>query len=464
MKGFNIFFTIVSFLMMSPLVCFSQEGNRYYDNGSTLQGRKISVLAIGVRDYSNRGKSDLMSANILNKYEQVEIQNNLKYELLPPLIGTVGARSVSKQLSDLTGKKDLSNQVVIIHIVGHGKIENGKYLLMCSDEDVSGDVIVKRIQYMANQGALVLLFLNTCYSGALLDKYTSSLVTGEGAIAFFGSSPRHETSPELDQKAELSNYILEVFEDLHPGAYGRKTGLLTLGSLESFIQANVNKPTPFVEFFTKENSEEYKGYNIYGYPIMSKPNSNPGSTGTGGRQGGSLKIIPQFYLGTAFGYPYASLFAGLSLWQHLKVEFGCSYLNVKESDDVYLYSSTNPSPFGYRYSIKKLRLYLQSGWEFDLGKNWYLTPMVGVSYLSLSGDPISGYKSESGIGDGASAVCLTTNARLSWAPFKNKHLQLNVTAGKEWGVGDSNYKSIRDYIDHKTIEGFRGQLGITYNF
>ncbi len=464
MRRFIYLISVLSFLFFFPFVCFSQERTGYYDNGDLLQKRNISVLAIGIRDYGNRGKGRLMSANILNDYNDSIIQNNLNYEFLPPLIGTVTANSVSQQLADLTGRHDLANQVVIIHIIGHGKVENGKYLLMCSDDDIPGDDIVDCLKYIANQGALVVLFLNTCYSGALLDKYTPSIITGDGAIAFFGSSSRQDTTPELDQKTELSKYILEVFKNMHPGAYESRTDVLSLGSLEDFIKTNVKKPTPFIEFFTKEDGEEYKGYNIYGYPIMSKPNTNIRSTGTEGGKGDSLKINPQFYLGAAFGYPYASFFAGLSLWQHLKIEIGCSYLNAKESDDVYLYSSTNPSPFGYRYSTNNLRLYLQSGWEFDLGKDWYLTPMVGVSYLSLSGNPISGYKSDSGIGNGASAVCLTTNARLSFAPFKNKHWELSVTAGKEWGVGDSNYKLIRDYIDHKAIEGFRGQLGITYNF
>ncbi len=440
----RVFFVLfASLLMFYPRVCYSQNFGTDTSVLTPKNKDRVVVQTIGIR-YKQPGM-DLSSSADLNQYEDF-VDNNLfgykSHQYRVPLNGYLTKDSITNCLQQIEFNTKASD-IVIIHIIGHGEYdaEHDMYYLLCNDKKLSGDVILSSLQKMANKGALVIIFLDTCNSGAICKKLNNRFVKNKnGGIVFYASSNFQQDSSQLQGSTKFSTTILNTFA---------KGEVLTLSLLSEVISKKVKSKdqTPETKFLPLNGTIDE--ISIENYPII--------------KQQVHIKKISS-YIGAAFGYPYASFFAGLSLWQHLKIEIGCSYLNAKESDDVYLYSSTNPSPFGYRYSTNNLRLYLQSGWEFDLGKDWYLTPMVGVSYLSLSGNPISGYKSDSGIRNGASAVCLTTNARLSFAPFKNKHWELSVTAGKEWGVGDSNYKLIRDYIDHKAIEGFRGQLGITYNF
>lgn len=406
---------------------------------------RVVIQTIGVR--SPDKPKDLPAAVSLSRYK--ELVDKFKCYPKPPLYldplcDNLRKEDVQNCLRNLVKKVDGSD-VVILHILSHGEFDetssdSNHFYLVCNDKKLNGEDIIDELKEITKKGSLVIFFLDACFSGGLFEGEMDDLIKN-GALVFYASSKLDQPSVLVGDTTAFTNTILRTFEKEY----------VTPDSLTNTLKRTFERnssQTPEIKYFPTSFCVGDK--EIQDFPIL-KPVTKP-----------AKKCQP--YIGIALGYPYASVFAGLSLWQHLKVEIGCSFLNVKESDEVYLYSSNNPSPYGYRYSTNNLRLYLQSGWEFDLGKNWYLTPMVGVSYLSLSGDPIEGYKSESRIGDGTSAVCLTANARLSWAPFRDKHWQLNVNAGKEWGVGDSDYKLIRNYIDHKTIEGFRGQIGITYNF
>lgn len=264
----TIILIVISLLL--PLRCLTQNHSTYTDRDATLIGRNIHVLPIGIRDYQNRNLSPLLSANIMNDYDSIKsIFSSDNFDLITPVVGNVTAEEVNCKISELAGKAK-SNDIIIIHIIGHGKVENGNYSLVCSDRDLPGKDILRNLEYMTKKGALVIFFLNTCYSGALLADSNSSLIKGEGAIAFFASSNRNETSPEKDQDAELSKYVIESLKRIHPGAFAKSSHLLTLGTLKTFLEKNVVNPQPYIRFITKGSSETYNGQNIYAFPIIKE--------------------------------------------------------------------------------------------------------------------------------------------------------------------------------------------------
>ena len=186
---------------------------------------------------------------------------------------------IRKALTSLA-TKDIGNEdIVIITIISHGEIKNNNYYLICSDTDfdkleetsLSGEEIRKYIEVIADKGALVLVFFDTCHATAAFDK---SSYDGNGTILYFASSSRDEESLEIEQDASFTGGLLDILTQRSPNynEYSKVTPKTIFNQISTDIGSRTgrHKQTPSQKFHSSIPKSM-----IEDMPIMDKIETPP---------------------------------------------------------------------------------------------------------------------------------------------------------------------------------------------
>jgi len=239
----------------------------------------VRLLTIGVGGFEDSKFEKLNSVSTLNKFKKVSDNYlRLSYRHHPSAtflnktnVNTREIREAFEKLVNISSQSD----VVIISILSHGEVINGEYYLICSNTDsrnyettaISGVEIRSFLEKMANKGALVLLFLDTCHAAALFEKASFS-PTSNGSIAFFASSMSNQKAKEIYQKCRFTETLLDIFLNENKHAFN-EDGYVTIKSLDAQIKAALGA-------ITKENQQQpyYKEFtnhsNLGDYPIIKE--------------------------------------------------------------------------------------------------------------------------------------------------------------------------------------------------
>lgn len=462
----NRFFFI---LLASLLLMYSESGCA--QNGTSMPTKteikrpRIRILTVGIGLYDNR--DPLNSAQDLYRYGQ---KDSIAYKYIFPsyqsnervvsLNGRVNSSVFSDSLYQFA-LRTRDRDVVIIHILGHGEVsKNGEYRLVCSDDKViTGDVIRNQIFKMADEGALVIIFLDTCHAGALFDGKGAQYHSFErGSIAFFSSSSSSQSSYDIEQKTLFTQTILKTLSNGNDVAFdaGTSPKYMTLGGLEKVINTAFHgntKQTPQTMFFPIVDNKAGKldNYQIKYYPIIKK--IDPGAP---------KKKTPRYvYAGAAVGTnitptPYTNVNIGVDINQRHKIEIGASLAFV-QTDDVYIYDKNGILQNGYKY--RGWNIYGRYGYNvMPENSKLEIVPLIGLSGNFISGKQLSGYNSD--IGKSASSLMGSVNCRFAHSLCKDKKILLHGTLGcdipiKKDGNVDilkenkyiKNWCSIRPYIE-----------------
>ena len=459
-------------------------GEMKYSDTDSLGVNNIRLLTIGIGSFPEPYVK-INAPAIINRYKEVETFLEKTFHKTPihiPLSNSiVNKQEITDQFTNLMNNVN-NKDLVIISIASHGDFigENKEYVLVCTDGTIQGSEFNFYVEEIAKKGAYVLFFIDTCRGGALFDSISindsSKLEKIDGFVVYYASSKREENSKQIEYALPFSQRIIDIFSGKVNDSFSRSKWT-NLDKIEACVNTvfsgegieNQQPQHPNIRIFPERIAQKIRMLSLFrqveDIPIIKKVNIvSPIKTDT------VQKV--SFYIGASVGQPLASAFVGATLFKnyivHGKIEAGVSILPQREANSVYLYKSDNRFSGGYNYISSFIQPFVRLGAEIDLGKDWSLIPLVGLSFLSISGDPISDVGASDGKGEKATATCLSSNVRLAWAPFKKKNWQIHATAGYDVGIGDTNYNKLRENDDVKKmaeyLRGLRGQLGVVYNF
>lgn len=416
------------------------EGKKQiYNRG--IEKRTVYLMAIGIKEFDDKTFDKLESVdsmkllknfkNISKKYLPKSYINHPKPFLLT---NYVKKDAIIKDLRSLCNSVDTSS-VVIISALSHGVIENNEYYFICSDTQsdnyistaISGSILRSYFEEMANKGALVLVFLDTCHSGALFDKQEFT-PNSNGSIVFFASSRKDQKAKEIYKQCKFTKTIMDVFLNRNP-IFFNEYGLATIGSFMKLTPEALGLPKKTQEvkdtFFSNDK-------NIGEFPIIKKK---------------AEKNIPSyFYLGAAVGTnikptPYVNVHLGFDI-DHFKIEGGMSQAFTK-SDEVCIYDNNGIMQNEYKY--RGWNLYGRVGYNImNKESPWEFVPLVGISWNKVSGEQVGGFNSN--IGESAHSVMGSVSCRIAYDVSKNHKRSVFVhgTLGYEFGGKVKNLNN--DYI------------------
>lgn len=242
--------------------------------------KNLKLLTIGVGNFEEYGY--LSSYLRLSDYKNAitYFKGNYECKLDSSLSGYVKREDVLIKLKELSkDDKTTSTDVIIISLLSHGAEKDGDYYLICSNTKsdqlketaISGSEILYYLKIIADRGALVIVFLDTCNSGAILGELRDYIPKNNGILAIYASSQKNESAKQISEETYFTNSILNTFQ------YGNKDaflpGFLTLKTLRNQVNTAVSnqrkgwQQNPITEFFPKKGIID--GYEIEDYPIMS---------------------------------------------------------------------------------------------------------------------------------------------------------------------------------------------------
>lgn len=139
-------------------------------------------------------------------YTAVNRQFRYKYNIRQfDLLDLENSRRGYQQALDLLhrvrGEQIKKGDLVLLYFSGHGLTIDGQYHFPFSDSDVAGKErmltgaeIAMTAEYLANRGANVLIFLDTCEAGSIQNEKIN--LTGTGGVAFFPASSETTSTQE----------------------------------------------------------------------------------------------------------------------------------------------------------------------------------------------------------------------------------------------------------------------------
>lgn len=450
-----VFVTLIMLLYAD--LGFSQPAE--YINETESPRNRVLIQTIGIR-YK---KNDLHSASSLSQYRKSIAE---KY-IFPGYKDTDGCKvfslygdtlSASTIVSCLNSFEDeaSSTDVVIIHIIGHGKYDasNDEYSLICSDgSELSGDDLRKYITTMSGKGALVVIFLDTCHSGAIFKKGENGSHFGNnGGVALFAAAQRQQDAIDLGQ-SKFSNTIFEVLKtnkSLTLGKIAKKIGeQYGIDSIAIEKQNDIKTgQNPYVFFFPKNRKLE--GYKIQDYPIIRPVVSDGGANN-------------RFYGGIALGAnhtitPFADVNIGVGI-KRWKIEAGAS-LAFTKSDDVHLYDNNGFMQNAYNY----LGYIIYGRLGYNVAKKdsrWEMVPLAGISGNFIKGSHIKDFNNS--IGETAGSLMLPLGFRVAYDLCKNnkRNLLVHGTIGCDIPLyKDNNVKVLEENKFVKNWCSFRPHIEV----
>lgn len=294
---------LVLSLILIPIIASSQAVNMGVegedDNGYDSQANRsitqciskdrVRVLTIGIGKFSDTHFGELKSYSMLNDYKKITkdcLGLSYREHPKPVLLNgpSISAADVRKELSSYASLATASD-LIIISILSHGVVENDEYYLVCSDtnsEDyaktaVSGKEIRTYLEQMAEIGAIVIVFIDTCHAAALFEKSNYS-PQSHGAIAYYASSKSDQAAKEIYQKCKFTDTILRILQYENKEACD-ETGFVTMGSLEAHIKAGLQsistqyKQDPVTKYFSNYDDDNFRLYPIIMPPPKIWPNA-----------------------------------------------------------------------------------------------------------------------------------------------------------------------------------------------
>ena len=135
-------------------------------------------------------------------------------------------------------------------------------------------------------------------------------------------------------------------------------------------------------------------------------------------EGSIVGIKNRVYIGAGYNImtlsgPSVTVGANLN---HHQIELGAIY-GLKKSDDLYFYDANDNLKAGYNYNA--IRASLTYGYEIAVSDFFFITPMVGVSYLAY-------------LGNEASTSTKSTNYKNANALSAGGGIRLSVAFGKQF--------------------------------
>ncbi|MCK8621050.1 caspase family protein [Prevotella sp. E13-27] len=467
MNRLYIIVAMASIMLLYPCLGFAQ-GKSSIPTQALIKRQNIRILTIGCGRNKN-GRNDLNSAQDLVAYERDSIAAkyiwpSYKYHYLNvKLNGKVNVEAFKDTLYNFA-RDTKQNDVVIIHILGHGETDSdGNYYFICYDGKLEGSYICNQLKKMAGNGALVVIFLDTCEAGALFNNINQYFnYNNGGAIAFYASSKSNQKADEIEQYTRFTKTILSTLKNENSVAFSESTQFLTLGGLKNVINAafGTNDDSPPEKRQTPQSlflSEKGKidGYIIEDYPLIKKVTDGipfPPTPKTpryvyAGASGG-LNITPT---------PYTNINIGLDINHRHKIEFGAS-LAFTQSDDVFIYDKNGILQNGYNY--RGWNIYGRYGCNvMPKESRWEIVPLGGFSENFIYG--LHGFNSDTG--KTASCFMFSASCRFARSICKDKQLLLHGTLGCDFPIKkDGNVDVLKEdkYIKNWCTIGPYVEIGI----
>lgn len=382
--------------------------------------KRLRILTIGIGNFDDKNYFEyLASYSNLSKYKKIA-ERHLKSDYRECIVdkglsGYVGKGDVVAKLKDFTNSVH-SSDIILIPILSHGAVDENKYYLICSDtkyEDYQHtalpcEELLYYFKKMADTGAVVVVFLETCNSGAIVNDFDYT-PKNNGMLTIYSSSRAIETSKQIQLNTYFTSSIQNTLKSENKDAF--PNGYLTLGSLYNQVWSSVkNQPKDW------EQKPEFFSYpDIRDYPIISKK---------------MMKNPSYVYAGAAVGTnitptPYTNVNIGVDINQRHKIEVGAS-LAFTQSDDVFFYDKNGILQNGYNY--RGWNIYGRYGYNFmPEDSKLEIVPLIGVTGNFISGKQLSGYNSN--IGKSASSFMGSVNCRFAYSLYKDKKFLLHGTFG-----------------------------------
>ncbi|MBR5934999.1 MAG: caspase family protein [Bacteroidaceae bacterium] len=432
-----VFATLIMLLYAN--LGFSQPAE--YINKTESPRNRVLIQTIGIRYKEN----DLHSASSLSQYRKSLAEKYIfpgypDSSIVFSLHGdTLSASIIDSHLKNLEYETS-STDVVIIHIIGHGEYDeaNDMYYLICSDgSKLSGDDLCKYITTISGKGALVVVFLDTCHSGALFKKGENGSHFGNnGGVALFAASQRKQDATDLGQ-SKFTNTIFEVLKtnkSLTLGTLAKKIGeKYHNDSIEKEIDISTGQ-NPYAFFFPKNRFLD--GYKIKDYPIIRAAVSKK-TIGKDTLQSTNSR----FYVGITVGSnhtctPYANVNLGVDINNSHKIEAGFTHSLLKKSDEVYMYDNNGIIQNALQY--KAMSFYARYGFNWlslckDKRRSEFIT-LAGLSGNIVKGDNLSGFNSSIGKTAGSLMGDVCCRWALDLSKDNKRNVLLHMTAGFDFPI------------------------------
>lgn len=244
-----------------------------------MEKQTVFLMAIGIKEFKDKTFAGLQSVDSMKMlYNYKTISNNylpLSYKNHPQpffMTGYVKKDAIIKDLRYLSESVDESC-VVIISALSHGVIDksSGEYYFICSDTSsdnyagtaISGKELRFYFEKMANKGAVVLVFWDTCHSGALFDNQKFS-PRSNGSVVYFASSRRNQESQEIYKQCKFTKTVMDVFLNKNE-IFFDQLGFATIGSFMKVMPRAIDTQIQNVTFKAFSNDT-----NIGEVPIIKK--------------------------------------------------------------------------------------------------------------------------------------------------------------------------------------------------
>ena len=428
-------------------------------NDSFSHNGNIRLLTIGIGSFNDKQSFRHLGAfSKLNDFKKTIKYLNQSYSNVYPRYynkNVVNAEDVRREIEELV-KNSQDSDVVIISILSHGDVdEKGEYYLICTDTNkgdyngtaISGTELRFYIQQIANKGALVLFFLDTCRSAALFKG--KNVLLGKGNIAFYASADSNETAKEIWFNTYFTKTIIEIFTDVH-NVYGNR-GYATLSSIESQINTSLGNVKDDVgQQYQHPKTFYYPGnINIGEYRLFNKPEKT---------------YIPwsSVYLGPSLGTnhsptPFVNINFGVDINNRHKIEVGFEH-SLKKSDEVYIYDKSGILQNALQY--KAMSFYARYGFNWlSLGKKkscFEVITFAGLSGNIVKGSNLNGFNSSVGEAAGSLMGDVCIRGALDLSKNKNRNVLLHVTAGLDFPIiRDDNVEVFEENMYIKNWCSFR---------
>ena len=267
-----------SFIKAQDIINLGGSSNDFFEDeiikSTSIDRKTIRVLTVGIGHFNNPYEK-LKSSDKLKEFKNIPdefLKYSYTYHPKPiQLNNTVKTDEIKNELNKLIQEVSESD-VVVISILSHGENRDGEYYLICSNtknEDfynttISGKDLRSYFEKMADKGAIVLVFLDTCHAAAIFSK-NSYTPEGNGSIAYFASSNSNESAKQIYEETRFTQAVIDIFQNKN--VYANYDGFITIGSIDGQLKnalksSGINQ-TPSSMYYTNHSHFD-------NYPILKK--------------------------------------------------------------------------------------------------------------------------------------------------------------------------------------------------
>jgi len=291
-------FSLVPLLVDAQVVTMgSREKKMDVSQYNGIQKKNVRLFTVGIGKFSDKEFDNLNAVAIMNRFKEVsEDYLRLSYtNQLPPTYlnkQSVTVKEVRDALRNLT-EETTEADFVIVSILSHGEVNNGEYYLVCSDTNssnysgtaISGTELRSYFETMANKGAVVIVFLDTCHAAALFENRNFSPRSGNGGLAYYASSKSDQAAKEINQNCRFTETVLDIFLNRNKLAFNEHDYVVVKSmageithSLSNVTSQNLQEPVS--KWFSNLDAFDdypiiinkyYKDFSVWEHPIVFSP-------------------------------------------------------------------------------------------------------------------------------------------------------------------------------------------------